>query len=753
MFNRLFRKKNGEVDKTLGRSSSSQDVKQAATTEALNAPIQRYSKSSPVISPDDSTLKENTMNTTTTTYHDKMSMRKSTSYVQRSPRRATHPQHVESKSVSNVELETSPREFFSAMKGDDEEEMVGGANYSLHRFMLNSPSKDKNVTTPTTPTTPPTTTLDVKQKLTFSAFFKKKTKGITKAASILFDGDMYSPDDDGRRTPVSPATPSFVPSLNISALGPNSSDNNSGMKVKKSPSIDIRQKRTLSEDSLCISTNSSPTSSSSGSGSFKSPSPLRTTSAVRIQALNMYVHYGSPRNRKDSRAELLLPAEPRVRKPSELQPYDPGSFVRKRTNSRKMSVRGRPSSLTLSSRVTNAVTPTNNQIEFEMQLKDEIEQSCSSSPALDAKFYNYCLEGNYAAVQYMLVRRVFTCQIKGNTGKRCTVNISAKQGNDDETALHAAARHNHDSIVELLLIHGADPDTKDKSLRTPLHMAASKGSQNAAIVLMANGAKINITDLYGFSPLNLCLKGHYFTLASDMFLFSADINFRGSKGSTVLHDAMARGDIEVLKFLLDLPVQNRVLLNHRDERGDTPLMRAIQNGHTQCVEYLLSKRSDVNLTSVNDRGQNLFHICAQCTGEKKRQTFDILVRLIMKHSSYDKSKIQALINQKDKVRESTPLHLAALNDNEPMLSGICTTATQIGVDLNAVDKFSNTVTHLVIARYNKADTSDKANICYSMICKLMSMGSSLDLNIPNRDNVTVKAMYRAMNNPFIQQQN
>jgi ankyrin repeat protein len=104
-------------------------------------------------------------------------------------------------------------------------------------------------------------------------------------------------------------------------------------------------------------------------------------------------------------------------------------------------------------------------------------------------------------------------------------DLKSKYYKDEVTLLHLAVSNPTEAVTEFLIERGADVDAIDKHLRTPLHLAANIGSSNS-LVLIANGAKTNVRDNYGFSPLMLSLKQHYFSLSSQFILFGADINFK-----------------------------------------------------------------------------------------------------------------------------------------------------------------------------------------------------------------------------------
>lgn len=77
---------------------------------------------------------------------------------------------------------------------------------------------------------------------------------------------------------------------------------------------------------------------------------------------------------------------------------------------------------------------------------------------------------------------------------------------DDEglTALHWAADLGFSAIVEILLSHGSDVNSKDvESSQTPLHYAVSNNHVDVVKVLMQHGANANVADAEGVTCIQL----------------------------------------------------------------------------------------------------------------------------------------------------------------------------------------------------------------------------------------------------------
>lgn len=80
-------------------------------------------------------------------------------------------------------------------------------------------------------------------------------------------------------------------------------------------------------------------------------------------------------------------------------------------------------------------------------------------------------------------------------------NVNFKLGDTFmNTPLHYAAQGGMESLVEILLSNGADPNAVNSEDRTPLHFAAAYGHAKVAGQLIEYGADLDRMDHYGVSP-------------------------------------------------------------------------------------------------------------------------------------------------------------------------------------------------------------------------------------------------------------
>jgi len=163
-----------------------------------------------------------------------------------------------------------------------------------------------------------------------------------------------------------------------------------------------------------------------------------------------------------------------------------------------------------------------------------------------------------------------------------------------ETALHAAVRNGHVSVIEPLL---RQPESAINCLnsagRRPLHEAVYLNNNNVLQVMLAAGvdtsvrcnASVPISKFFphltqaslqqtycpcGFTPLHIAAMYGYQSIAELLVTQDADVNAPDCNGSTPLHIASCHGMITLVTLL----VENGAKINQRSFNFSTPLHSA-----------------------------------------------------------------------------------------------------------------------------------------------------------------------------------
>ncbi len=142
-------------------------------------------------------------------------------------------------------------------------------------------------------------------------------------------------------------------------------------------------------------------------------------------------------------------------------------------------------------------------------------------------------------------------------------------------ALHLAVERSEIEIVKVLLENGAKPDIKDSEGYTPLQIACSNGNIAIVEILLSCGANPDL-------PIE-----HI--------------------GSTTLHEAVSSGSLEVVEIIYKKMVEKNQI-NAQDSKGWVPLHYACQNGYAAIVDFLLQQHAQVDMQISS--GRNALHLAA-----------------------------------------------------------------------------------------------------------------------------------------------
>ena len=113
------------------------------------------------------------------------------------------------------------------------------------------------------------------------------------------------------------------------------------------------------------------------------------------------------------------------------------------------------------------------------------------------------------------------------------------------------------------------------------------------------GADVNTRDLFGWTGLMMALAHNHPAVATMLVQNPAvDVNIASDNGDCALHIAAMDDEMGDCLALI-LAREDLTTVNSQDEDGSTPLMVAIQNRATRCMEVLLSDdRTDPNIRDI-----------------------------------------------------------------------------------------------------------------------------------------------------------
>jgi ankyrin repeat protein len=248
---------------------------------------------------------------------------------------------------------------------------------------------------------------------------------------------------------------------------------------------------------------------------------------------------------------------------------------------------------------------------------------------------------------YVLTRRerAFIEQVKAQLDDPEAIDRTGPRG---MTALHRAAAQNFKTAAEFLIQQGAQLNPRDKQGNTPLAIAAASGHSHVAEVLLRHGAAPNLaaTNAFGVeqTPLALATEARDDAMAELLRTYGAsavaipgareqaaheadrelkksfqetvkraieaqrlDIRL-GDRDSTLLHVAAEQGWLAELRQLLKAGADP----NAKDATGQTPLFRAVAEGHDQAMMALI--RGGARVEIQDNDGNTPVHV-AQAAGD------------------------------------------------------------------------------------------------------------------------------------------
>ena len=127
----------------------------------------------------------------------------------------------------------------------------------------------------------------------------------------------------------------------------------------------------------------------------------------------------------------------------------------------------------------------------------------------------------------------------------------------------------------------------------PLHIAAQKGRDRIARILLQYNTDCNEKDSDGLTPIIHAVIGGHEDVVRSLLLHGARIgNVDGQQGPSALHWAVLNRRETLLRLLLDHCSEEPRLIDSYDNFGRTPLHIAIDTGFEMGVLMLLQFGAD-----------------------------------------------------------------------------------------------------------------------------------------------------------------
>lgn len=244
-----------------------------------------------------------------------------------------------------------------------------------------------------------------------------------------------------------------------------------------------------------------------------------------------------------------------------------------------------------------------------------------------------------------------------------------QQDTRGRTPLHMSISSGNLTGVKDFLERGADPLVRDSEGHNALHLAILHNRKAIIEVLCDTPHSEEMAielDSKGYSPvhigLKLGLKDIVQTLTSSIQVEPR--NVKDPHGNNCIHLAASSGDWKALSGFLELSNSHK-LLNETNNSRATPLHCAAKNGHSHCVELLLSSGA-----MVHKSNKGVYPLMLACRGGHMES-----LMLLYKAYSFQ-------IDWQDDAGESA-LHYAARSGSPAMIQKVLDLGAKIVHNDNA----------------------------------------------------------------------
>jgi ankyrin repeat protein len=233
------------------------------------------------------------------------------------------------------------------------------------------------------------------------------------------------------------------------------------------------------------------------------------------------------------------------------------------------------------------------------------------------------------------------------------------------------AELNSVEMLQMIIDAGASLEAKDKQGKSALAYSLSGHDELASPMvkaLLAAGAKVNVTDNNGVTPLMLAARAESGEVIKALLGAGAVVNAKDNQGQAALTYAVGEPNSgETSGGAVDELIAAKADVNVTGLSGETPLMLAAKSGDAKTVQSLLAAGAAVN--AKNNQGQTALLFA---TDESRNSTFNVVKLLIA---------AKANVNEVNE-RKQTALMLAAIRGNFESVKLLLSE----GVPVNVKDK-------------------------------------------------------------------
>ncbi|OMJ29909.1 Ankyrin repeat and protein kinase domain-containing protein 1 [Smittium culicis] len=234
----------------------------------------------------------------------------------------------------------------------------------------------------------------------------------------------------------------------------------------------------------------------------------------------------------------------------------------------------------------------------------------------------------------------FILQVSDSTNKKTRYLDINSQCSNGNTPLHEAVKYNNPEFVVFLLYNGARMDIKNSLGHTPLDICNNQSSLELLESSLLELRSALACDKAGQTRLHrACSSGDYDKVLKQLNI-GVEIDLPDNAGWTPLHEASLAGHTLIVRELL----RRGASTTGKGFGDDTPLHDACANGHIEVVKLLLKSNADIN--AKNSNGLTPFEITTD--DEIKNLISDWRKNSLPSHSENENESSESNLSQPNK---------------------------------------------------------------------------------------------------------
>ncbi|EFA85083.1 hypothetical protein PPL_02080 [Heterostelium album PN500] len=228
----------------------------------------------------------------------------------------------------------------------------------------------------------------------------------------------------------------------------------------------------------------------------------------------------------------------------------------------------------------------------------------------------------------------------------------ADKNSINQSYLHFAAESGHESILRLLVMRAKlDVNAVDQYGMTPLHNACLENKHLAVSFLLANGAKVDPTDVNNETPLYLAALSGAPQCLQILLKHSASINHQTNTGNTALHIAIVNNNWECIDLLSQYDADHTII--NKDKKS--ALMLWEESALSKKHKYLFTSKKDlIRLVEsldnqLNEKESKINELLKSISNLKLQQQQTIVQQPIVQQQIQPKPDYTNIINEIDNI--------------------------------------------------------------------------------------------------------